>query len=182
VVYCKGDRLKVKAMWDGYWRIINPNQTAVSYTWKTLNGNESGSGQIGVKEVLFFETSIGHQTIQLFVDGILHDMVAWNPEPKLKIENSVVVPDENPLHLVNSIALSEERTETPTSESNVLMWGGAPGQIYHLFRRTNLVHGTWEKVPGGVCTGQNNVITYTNSMAGENCMFYKVDVEITSPD
>lgn len=58
------------------WRVINPNDFAVDYTWEVSGSSESGSGTISANSEAIFTTSFGAKTVILKVDDIQIDTEA----------------------------------------------------------------------------------------------------------
>lgn len=57
------------------WRVRNPNQTPVTYTWSTPQGN-SGGPLVAQPGDNFFETPRGTETMRIYVDGVLQSTKA----------------------------------------------------------------------------------------------------------
>ncbi len=178
VVYFRGGHLRLTAMWDGYWRVRNPNTFDVPYTWDVYQTTESGTGTVAASSDDFFETSTGPKTVRLFVDGIQQDVKTWNPSPKVKADQGNAGGGGEPL---KAQPAGKVDNPPPDGESagryGTLSWLSVTSQTYRVFSSSDLVAGVWEDlVPPAVYTGDGSLIVHTNPLPAGGHVFYMLEV------
>jgi hypothetical protein len=179
VVYYRGGRLKLTAMWDGYWRVRNHNTFDVPYTWDVYQTTEAGTGTVMASSDDFFETSTGPKTVRLFVDGIQQDVKAWNPSPKVQMSRVSTgggeVPAQSALPRTSGHAPPGDLADS--EPCGIISWQSVSSQVYRVFYSSNLLSGTWaDLVPSAVYTGDGNLILHTNFMPFDASIFYMLEV------
>lgn len=71
--YAQADKITLSALWDGYWRIRNPESNSVDFTWQVNGSAENGNGTVPSNADYFLAITTGHKTVKLYVNGDLVD-------------------------------------------------------------------------------------------------------------
>lgn len=71
-------RLGLTSMCNGYWRVRNPNNFSISFTWDIYKSPERGMGIAKANGDTFFYTTRGSRTLRLFVNGQQQSVKAQN--------------------------------------------------------------------------------------------------------
>lgn len=166
VHYFRGSKLKLRAVSDGKWQVHNVNSIDIDYTWGVLDQSETGERTVLAHDKDDFDTSVGPKTVCIYVDGIMQDMKAWNPSPKIGA-NQEIEPKTSTL----------KDAARPTLD---LRWESVSGQVYTV-ETAYEVTGLWTQVPGICITGNSSFVTVTNALSGDaGCYRIAVDNVLTN--
>jgi hypothetical protein len=73
--------LTLTSMCNGRWRVRNPNAVPISFNWDVYNTAQKGVGVAPANSDVFFQTSLGSNTMLLFASGKQQQVKATNPAP-----------------------------------------------------------------------------------------------------
>jgi hypothetical protein len=71
--------LGLTSMCNGNWRVRNPNATPISFTWDVYKTTQNGAGVVPANTDAFFTSSLGANTVRVFVNGKQQQTKATNP-------------------------------------------------------------------------------------------------------
>ncbi len=71
--------LGLTSMCNGSWRVRNPNATPISFTWDVYKTTQNGAGVVPANTDAFFTSSLGANTVRVFVKGVQQQTKATNP-------------------------------------------------------------------------------------------------------
>ncbi len=95
-------------MCEGRWRVRNPNDEAIRFTWDIAGQEEKGAGIVPANSDVFFYTQGGSQTARLFVDGEQQQVKASNPSAcgsSTPVEGSFTWQDDQTVSFAPNAAL-----------------------------------------------------------------------------
>jgi hypothetical protein len=96
VIYNQAARISLTAIWDGYWRVRNPNAGEIMFTWDVVeNPVESGFGIAGANADTFFTNGVGPKTVRLYVGGELVDTKVSSALPPQDVNTDVNLVDSD---------------------------------------------------------------------------------------
>ena len=72
-------KLGLTSMCNGRWRVRNPNAIHVVFTWDIYNITQRGSGIAVAGKDVFFNTTLGSNTVRIFAGGVQQNVKATNP-------------------------------------------------------------------------------------------------------
>jgi len=189
VVYGMSNKIKLRAIWDGYWRIANPFASNIVYTWTVDGSAENGGGIALSNRYHYFSTSLGDKVLRLWVDGMQADVKNSSklpPPPPTSVDESeidsdldgysnleeeVAGTDVNDGASVFSLDIGDSEERSP----HILSWHGGIDSLYTLYISTNL--NDWVVVPDCIdVPGSGETISYTNDTDAE-VFFLRISAE-----
>lgn len=110
------NNLNLTSICNGFWRVNNPNDYQVNFTWDVYNSSQSGSKILSANQETYFNTDGGQETARIFVNNNLVDSQANNQTPcpcennassvisyqqgKTQTGNAIASSRSNPGHIV----------------------------------------------------------------------------------
>ena len=197
VWYAQSGKIRLTALWIGYWRVRNPFDEDFPYRWYVKeNPDENGSGLCLAHRDAFFTTSLGaHHVVLTDTNGVIVDEKGWSPHelPEEDIPAAYLDSDlDGLLNMDEEIAGSDPEdsgscfeiggpgaggaepqflrgSSREAADGFVYTWWGASNSLYTLEASTNLSQ--WVPLPGyeGI-RGPEEAISYTNG--GEGRIFF----------
>lgn len=205
VIYGKSNKLKLRSLWDGYWRVANPYASNVTYTWTVDGSSESDTRVAASNRYDYFNTSLGPKVVRIWVNGEQVDVCGWSPHAPPEqaaddlsnldsdvdgvsnFDEEVAGTDMNNAGSLFRVSVEAAddgdggggvKTETdasPTARGILFSWESGSDSAYTLQVSTNLA--VWATIPdyNGI-PGTGDTMTYTNDTPG-NIFYLRIKAE-----
>lgn len=191
VYYGQGGRMRLHAIWDGYWRVRNPYTNDLPFTWDVEGDpSEFGAGVALANADTYFTNAPGRKVVRLYVYGTLVDVCRSSrlkpQDPTVNVvmmdsdldgfsnlEEEIAGTDQNDEQSVfRLVAPSESAPEPPSGPSRlsnssggnsmVFRWMSSPDSTYTIESSTNLFN--WVAAPQfATVPGTGEEMAFTNA-------------------